>query len=61
MFNSFKYVWKLCLFFAVLIGCLLTVWAYVHRRLIRAAVKSEPLPVCPHWLPGAVEKLLASK
>ena len=61
MFKDSKCVWKLCLFFAVLIGCLLTVWIFVHRRVIRAAVKGDPLPVCPHWLPGALKKLLDAK
>ena len=61
MCEKCKLVWKIVLLVAILFGCLLTAWAFIHRRLIRAAVKGEALPVCPHWLPGAVEKLLASK
>ena len=61
MCKNSKLIWKILLVAAILFGCLLTAWAYIHRRLIRAAIKGEPLPVCPHWLPRAVEKLLASK
>ncbi len=61
MCEKCKLIWKVFLVAAILFGCLLAVWTFIHRRLIRAAVKSEPLPVCPHWLPGLVEKLLAAK
>lgn len=39
---------------AVLFVCCVTVWVYIHRRVIRAAVKGEPMPACPHWLPEAL-------
>ena len=37
-------------------------WAFIHRRVIRAAIRREPYPACPHWLPGCLrEKLVATE
>ncbi len=35
-------------------ACLCAVWTFIHRRVIRAAVKGEPMPECPHWLPACL-------
>ena len=35
-----------------------SVCSYIHRRVILAAVKKEPLPECPHWLPGCLKEKL---
>ena len=36
-----------------------TVWVFLHRRVIRAAIRREAYPACPHWLPGCVLEMLA--
>jgi hypothetical protein len=53
-----KKLWILCLA-AVLYAIFSTVWVIVHRRLIRAAIRREAIPACPHWLPGCVLEKLA--
>ena len=35
-----------------------TCWTYVHRRVIRAAIRGEKLPECPHWLPEGLKNKL---
>ena len=42
------------------IAALCAVWAFVHRRVIRAAIRKEPFPACPHWLPGCVIEKIAN-
>ena len=37
---------------------LLNVWAFIHRRAIRAVIFKEKMPACPHWLPGCIRELL---
>ena len=47
--------WKVCLtVIAAIIVCLVTAWVYIHRRLIRALIKNEEKPECPHWLPDCL-------
>ncbi|MBQ3277422.1 MAG: hypothetical protein IJH47_10325 [Oscillospiraceae bacterium] len=50
---------KVCLWvvLGLLIACC-SVFNYIHRRVIRAAVKKEPMPDCPHWLPPFVKDKL---
>ncbi len=36
-----------------------TVWVFLHRRVIRAAILREAYPACPHWLPSCVLEKLA--
>ena len=49
--------WILRIVLGLLIACC-SVLVYIHRRLIRAAIKKEPLPECPHWLPGFLKEKL---
>ena len=37
-----------------------TAWVFIHRRLIRAAIRKDPLPGCPHWLPGCIRETLVT-
>ena len=41
----------------ILIACC-SVLCYIHRRAIRAAIKKEPMPACPHWLPPFIKDKL---
>ena len=41
----------------ILIACC-SVLCYIHRRVIRAAIKKEPMPACPHWLPPFIKDKL---
>ena len=50
-------IWKWIVGIIIVLVCLITVWVYIHRRLIRAMIKKEPAPACPHWLPDKVKKL----
>ena len=54
-----KVLWILCAVAAVCTVCC-TIWAFIHRRAIRAAVRHEPMPACPHWLPGCLREKLVS-
>ena len=45
------------LIIGVLIACC-SVFCYIHRRVIRAAIKKEPMPACPHWLPPFIKDKL---
>ena len=49
-----KKTW-LAVLIAVLV-CLCTCLVYIHRRVIRAAIKGEPMPECPHWHPCLKKK-----
>lgn len=40
----------------LIVGC--TALVYIHRRAIRAAIKGDPLPACPHWLPKKLKEKL---
>ncbi len=33
-------------------------WVYIHRDLIKAFIKKQPKPKCPHWLPGFIREKL---
>ena len=44
---------KVCL---IMLGCGCGYLLYVHRRVIRAAIKGEDMPKCPHWLPKRLKK-----
>ena len=47
--------WKVWLtVIASIIVCLVTAWVYIHRRLIRALIRNEEKPECPHWLPDCL-------
>ena len=49
--------WKIWL--SVIIGvivCLVTAWVFIHRRLIRALIRNEEKPECPHWLPQCMRE-----
>ena len=47
--------WKIWLtVIASVIICLVTAWVIIHRRLIRALIKHEEKPECPHWLPDCL-------
>ena len=48
-----KLIWLIVL---ILWVCCITVWVYIHRRVIRAAIKKEPMPACPHWLPKTLRE-----
>ena len=52
-----KKTWILVIIAAVFVA-ICTAWAIIHRRVIRAAVRREPLPACPHWLPGCLREKL---
>ena len=54
-------LWKWIMWVCVALVCLFTLLVYIHRRLIRAIFKNEPVPACPHWLPILVKKLLSEK
>ena len=45
---------------AAVYTALCAAWVFVHRRLIRAAVRKELLPGCPHWLPGCIRETLVT-
>lgn len=45
----------ICALITALLGCCMYL-VYVHRRVIKAALKGEPMPKCPHWLPRAFKK-----
>ena len=47
----------LWLVLGLLIACC-SVFNYIHRRVIRAVIKKEPMPDCPHWLPPCVKDKL---
>jgi len=52
--KSRKKTW-LAILIAVLV-CVCTCLVYIHRRVIRAAIKGEPMPECPHWLPKGLKE-----
>ena len=49
-----KKTW-LTVIIAVLV-CICTCLAFIHRRVIRAAIKGEELPERPHWHPCMKKK-----
>jgi len=54
---------KILIVAAAVIGffaALCAVWACVHRRVIRSAIRKEPFPACPHWLPGCILEKIAN-
>ena len=54
---------KIMIVIAAVVGflaALCAVWAFIHRRVIRAAAQKEPFPACPHWLPGCVLEKIAN-
>lgn len=56
-----KKCWIWAVAAAIILVCMVTAWVIIHRRAIRAAVKGEPMPACPHWLPGCLREKLAGK
>ena len=54
-------LWKCLMWICVALACLFTIWVFIHRRLIRALIKNEPVPACPHRLPSLAKKLLSEK
>ena len=54
-------LWKWIVWVCIALVCLFTLLVYIHRRLIRAIFKNEPVPACPHWLPALAKKLLSEK
>ena len=54
-------LWKWIVWVCIALVCLFTIWVFIHRRLIRALIKNEPVPACPHWLPALAKKLLSEK
>ena len=56
-----KCFWKVFVIIQIVLAVIITALVFVHRRLIRAAVKNEPLPVCPHWFPGKIDKILSDQ
>ena len=43
--------------FVCILVILLIVWAVIHRRVIRAWIKGEPIPEAPEWHKKCFEKL----
>ncbi len=44
MKNAKKWIYIALGIIAALVAC----WAFIHRRVIRALIKGEELPPCPH-------------
>ena len=42
--------------FIIIILLLITVLVYIHRRVIRAMIKGEPMPEAPSWNVWVPEK-----
>ena len=59
--SVFKKCWLWALVTSILVACMATVWVFIHRRAIRAAVKGDAMPACPHWLPDFIKETLAAK
>ncbi len=55
MIKKIRKIWILCAVVAFFTG-LVAVWAIIHRRVIRAAIRHEAYPVCPHWLPDCIRQ-----
>lgn len=49
------WIFVLIAVFAALVTC----WVFIHRRVIRACIKKEPLPPCPDWHPDCVKAMCA--
>ena len=45
---------------ASVLAVLCAAWAFIHRRVILAAIRREPLPACPHWLPRCLREKLVN-
>ena len=54
-----KLLWILCAVAAAWAVCC-TAWVFIHRRAIRAAIRHEPIPACPHWLPACLREKLVN-
>ena len=42
----------------VVFAAAITAWVYFHRDLIKALIKKQPKPKCPHWLPRCIGEAL---
>ena len=42
----------------VLLILAFSAFVYIHRNLIKALIKKQPRPKCPHWLPACIYEAL---